>query len=61
MHYPQTSLVQQRQVSHTICAREGNEHSTEVIDYILSIMMNGHIWHFLVLQSVGDAATTKSS
>jgi len=43
MHYPQTLLEQQGQVSHTICARERNKHSTEVNDYILSIMMNRHI------------------
>lgn len=45
MHYPQTLLVQQGQVSHTKRARERNKNSTEVNDYTLSITMNGHIWH----------------
>ena len=47
MHYPQTLLVQQGQVSHThtICARELNEHSIEVNDY----SVNNDEWAHLTL------------
>jgi len=46
MHYPQTLLVQQGQVSHTICARERNKHSTEVNGYY---SVNNHEWVHLTI------------